>query len=139
MSRKLLIGHTSPETAFLQPDYPYGRELRCKRRVWVESKPGHGQRFVYQTTNPKKAGEPWNKQHAGTYSTITVMYLDEATGYVEIDGLHMYASAERIEAFVALYGEAALMADPWIAEALPVMRKIAAKMAERERAAKQEG
>ena len=48
-----LIGHTSQETAFVQPDYPYSRRLRCQRRGWIETKKGHGQRFVTQTSNPK--------------------------------------------------------------------------------------
>lgn len=128
--RKLLTGHTSAETAFVQPDYPYGRELRCKRRVWIETKKGQGQRFVYQTTNPKadpSRGEVWNKPHASTYSTVKVMYLDESNGHVEVDGLSLYSYDDKIEAFVSQYGEEALCVDPWIARALPYMRKVACK------------
>lgn len=30
-NKKLLIGHVSPETAFMIDDYPYGFKLRCKK------------------------------------------------------------------------------------------------------------
>jgi len=71
-----LVGHTSPETAFLIADYPYGRKLRCQRRVWIEHSPSHGFRFVAQTTNPKNGR--WNKPHKSTYSEIAMgLYLDE--------------------------------------------------------------
>ena len=77
---RLLTGHTSPETAYLVDDYPYGRVLRCSIRYWVETaskgaKKGH-QRFVSQTTNPKKPGDPWNKPHGDTYDLMTFMYLN---------------------------------------------------------------
>ncbi len=78
---RVLTGHVSPETAYVVDDYPYGRVLRCKIRYWIET-PTKGakkgqQRFVSQTTNPKKAGEPWNKPHPGTYASLQVLYLDE--------------------------------------------------------------
>ena len=86
----LLHGHTSPETAFLVADYPYGFRLRCKIRYWIETatkgeKKGQ-QRFMSQTTNPKIPGEHWNKPKGSTYSHIAVMYLDE-NGHVQNDGL----------------------------------------------------
>jgi hypothetical protein len=81
-----LIGPVSPETAYVQPDYPYGRRLRCKRRVWVETHPRHGMRFVTQTTNPKRAGEVWNKPHASTYSDLIALWVDDK-GYVATDQL----------------------------------------------------
>lgn len=132
MSEKLLIGHTSAATAFVQPDYPYGRELRCKRRVWIENKPRLGQRFVYQTSNPKVDGEKWNKPHAGVYHTICVMYLDETNGHVEIEALGIHSPPHVVDAFVARFGEAALMADPWIAKTLPVIRKLSEARRKRE-------
>lgn len=73
---KPLFGHTSPETAYLIADYPYGRKLRCQRRVWIEHSPSHGFRFVAQTTNPKTGR--WNAPHKSTYSEIAMaLYLDE--------------------------------------------------------------
>jgi hypothetical protein len=77
---RVINGHTSAETAYLVPDYPYGR-LRCKIRYWVETATkgsGKGeQRWVSQTTNPKVPGEVWNKPKASTYSALVAMYLDE--------------------------------------------------------------
>lgn len=74
---KLLLGHTSPETAYVVNDYPYGYRLRCKIRYWLETKKGHGMRLMAQTTNPKAAGEVWNKPKGSTYDAFKVMYLDE--------------------------------------------------------------
>lgn len=78
---RVLTGHVSPETAYVVDDYPYGRVLRCKIRYWIETATKGAkkdqQRFVSQTTNPKKAGEPWNKPHPGTYASLQVLYLDE--------------------------------------------------------------
>ena len=78
---RVLTGHTSPETAYEVDDYPYGFRLRCKIRYWVETatkgaKKGR-QRFMSQTTNPKVAGEPWNKPKGSTYELMTFMYLDD--------------------------------------------------------------
>lgn len=78
-----LVGHVSPETAFVVADYPYGFKLRCQMRYWIESKPGYGQRFVSQTSNPKKPGLVWNKPKAGVYALVVVMYRDQDTGYVK--------------------------------------------------------
>lgn len=86
---KLLTGHTSPDTAYVVDDYPYGRRVRCEIRYWVETGTkgaGKGrQRFVSQTTNPKY-GNDWarpNMPKAGTYSDMVFMYLDPDTGHVE--------------------------------------------------------
>jgi hypothetical protein len=57
---KPLTGHTSPETAYVVEDYPYGFKLRCKIRYWLEFSSAKGFRFCHQTTNPKKAVEVWN-------------------------------------------------------------------------------
>jgi hypothetical protein len=83
---KLLIGHTTPETAYVVGDYPYGFKLRCKIRYWIEvaergAKKGQS-RFMSQTTNPKKIGDPWNTPKSSTYvEGIMVMYLN-AEGHV---------------------------------------------------------
>jgi hypothetical protein len=44
---------------------------------------------VYQTTNPKQPGHPWNTPHASTYSLRTWMYLDEQD-HVAFTGLSRY-------------------------------------------------
>lgn len=80
---KYLKGHVSPETAYVVDDYPYGFRLRCKIRYWLEYHPKKGFRLVSQTTNPKVAGEVWNKPKASTYARgIAVMLLDDDNGHV---------------------------------------------------------
>jgi peptidoglycan hydrolase-like protein with peptidoglycan-binding domain len=82
---KQLIGHTSPDTAYLVSDYPYGFRLRTSIRYWIETKKGFGQRFVSQTMNPKNG--KWNKPKAGTYYLAMVMVLED-NGYVGHAALH---------------------------------------------------
>jgi hypothetical protein len=82
----VLTGHTSPETAYVVDDYPYGFRLRCSIRYWLEYKKGHGFRLVSQTTNPKKPGTVWNKPKAGTYHAFAVMVLNDE-GHVTIHAI----------------------------------------------------
>lgn len=76
----VLTGHAGPDTAYLVDDYPYGRVLRCQIRYWVDTRAtGRSkgdQRFVSQTTNPKRPGTVWNAPKPSTYSAIVAMYLD---------------------------------------------------------------
>jgi hypothetical protein len=104
---QLLTGHTSAETAYLVDDYPYGRVLRCKIRYWVETA-GKGakkgmQRFVRQTTNPKKSGDPWNKPHPGQYHPMVFLYLD-GDGYVQHIGVSGYGIDPHSDARLRLMG-----------------------------------
>jgi hypothetical protein len=80
---QVLNGHTNAETAYLVPDYPYGYKLRCQIH----------QRWVSQTTNPKRPGAPWNNPKASTYSPITVMYLDE-NSHVHSYGIPFWVTGE---------------------------------------------
>lgn len=100
---KILEGYTSPETAYVVNDYPYGFRLRCKIRYWLETNK-NGTRLVSQTTNPKVAAEVWNKPKASTYLTLGVMGLNE-DGHVTWDGLHISSSPDKIAAFKAKYPE----------------------------------
>lgn len=116
---KTLVGHVSAETAYVQPDYPYGRTLRCKRRVWVETKRGHGQRVVFQTTDPKRAFEYWNAPKAGTYKALAAIALDDdpassTFGHVIVGGFSGHRGKQELEAFLAAYGAAV---DPTVAQA----------------------
>jgi hypothetical protein len=99
---KLLKGHSTPETAFVVEDYPYGFTLRCKIRYWLEENK-RGARFVSQTTNPKKAGEVWNKPKASTYCLIAgVMLLDE-NEHCKWAGLTEYSDLAESEAWYNTY------------------------------------
>ena len=92
--------HTSPETAYVVDDYPYGFRLRCKIRYWIESHPKHGFRFVSQTTNPKLSREVWNKPKASIYcAVVLVMGLDEL-GHMQSAGVSGY-HLEDLKAFNA--------------------------------------
>ena len=102
---KILKGHTSPETAYVVDDYPYGFRLRCKIRYWLEYKPKKGVRFASQTTNPKRAGEVWNTPKASTYSRFGgCMYLDE-NNHVHWSGLDEYCDGKEAAHWLATYGE----------------------------------
>ena len=96
-----LFGHTSPETAYVVADYPYGFRLRCQIRYWVETKVGFGQRVVSQTSNPKKPGLVWNKPKPGIYWPIAVIYLNEENQHVEVAALSPYSDRLELDEFVA--------------------------------------
>lgn len=112
-----IFGHVSQETAYLIADYPYGRTLRCQRRVWLESDPKRGVRFVAQTDNPKNGR--WNKPHKSTYTDVAAgLYLD-AENHVQWEGIGYYSTPEQALAFVQTYGTQAEGADRlkvWAAE-----------------------
>jgi len=98
--------HRDFESAYEIGDYPFGRRLRCKRRVWVEHAQRYGQRFVYRTTNPKKRGEVWNTPHADTYNLAVVLYRDLADeGHIKAAKLHSVWSIESTCKFLDKYGE----------------------------------
>ena len=85
---EVLHGHTSQGTAYLIADYPYGRQLRCQRRVWLEqaSKGAHkGEyRLMAQTSNPM-VGLAWNKPDASAYYPWAVMVRKPDQGGDSID------------------------------------------------------
>lgn len=100
-----LTGHTSPETAYVVADYPYGFKLRCSIRYWMEYNPKHGYRLGSQTTNPKK-GNVWNKPKFSTYSAIgAAMFLD-ASGHVQWRGLGCYDGAQELAGFAKSFPDA---------------------------------
>lgn len=114
---KVINGATSPETAYVVKDYPFGFRLRCMQRHWIETRKGHGQRLVNQTTHkafngdytPSEDAAPppahlWNKPKAGVYSPMVILYIDEADGYVKHDELSFYTSVAEVDAFHAKYG-----------------------------------
>jgi len=56
VSKTILSGHTSPETAYLVEDYSYGFRLRCNNRYRLDCDPKRGARLMSQTSNPKLSG-----------------------------------------------------------------------------------
>lgn len=111
---KVLQGCVNAETAFVQNDYPYGRQLRCKRRNWLEFKPGKsgGFRYVHQTSDPKApvGVERWNKPKLGTYTFLSVLVLTDEhcengePSAVSAFGLGLNDSEDALEAFMAAFG-----------------------------------
>lgn len=97
-----LFGHSSPETAYLVPDYPYGRKVRCRIRYWIETVAGKGDRFVSQTEKPGTTH--WNAPKKSTYVPVGAMYLDDK-GHVAWTALSTWASARAIEAFRDAVGD----------------------------------
>ncbi len=93
----------SPDTAVVVSDYPYGFELRCQKRYWVETKKGYGQRLVTQTSNPKKAGLVWNKPKAGTYSPLVVLYREPETGHIQATAWTPYDGEASLIEFALKY------------------------------------
>lgn len=88
---QILQNHTTPETAYVVDDYPYGYTLRCTIRYWLEYHPKRGFRFMSQTTNPKR-GDTWNKPKASTYARFGgCMFLDDK-GHVQWTGLSEYCT-----------------------------------------------
>jgi hypothetical protein len=100
---KPLPGHTTPETAYIVPDYPYGFRLRCKIRYWLEYRPGKGFRLGSQTTNPKLNYEYWNKAKHSTYHDLGVMGLN-AENHVTWVGCHAY-NTETWNEFITTYSD----------------------------------
>lgn len=100
----VLTGHTSPDTAYVVDDYPYGFRLRCKIRYWLEYNPRRGFRFVSQTTNPKRPGLVWNKPKASTFCRWGGAMLLADNGHVSWTGIHKYSNLPALVAFRDKYG-----------------------------------
>ncbi len=133
---KVLTGHTSFETAYIVDDYPYGFRLRCKMAYWLETNK-NGTRLVTRTTNPKKAGEVWNKPKASTYAPVKVMYLNPENGHVETASIGFYADLDKLKAFGETYGAAFTPTDSRIiASLVSMVQKAEEKRAAREAAEK---
>ena len=128
----VLSGHTSPETAFVVADYPYGFRLRCAIRYWIETKEKKGQRVVSQTTNPKRQGHPWNKPKASTYAIVQVLFLDE-NEHVQVAHVTPYSDDDQIRSFMATYAEALTDRDRGFLEAFMKGRAAVREAYERKR------
>lgn len=106
----LLHGHDSPENAHVH-NHPFAWG-RCWQRVWVESKPSHGQRVCLQTTKKFVVVEPgqefdgnmpedhaWNKPKKATYSAMVVLFVDDENGHIHNTGISIYSGPERFAEF----------------------------------------
>lgn len=94
--KTFLKGHTNPENAYIIDSYPYGR-LRCKMKVWIETKKnGIEQRVCKQTQNPKTFS--WNAPKKSTYSNFVYMYKNHENDHIETYHINYnYSSVEEIK------------------------------------------
>jgi hypothetical protein len=127
--RTPLYGHTSPETAYVVGDYPYGYRERTTIRYWLEDGKKRGFRRVSQTINPKTGR--WNAPKASTYSLLaSAMYLD-ARGHVQWAALSEYSEAAHVVAFVRAFPGADLSRLPaWCRAKVALCERFAALHAE---------
>lgn len=98
----LLFNHTSPETAYVVDDYPYGFKLRCKIRYWIEKatkgKCAGQYRFCSQTLNPKTGN--WNKPKYSVYTAWMCLEKDDQTGYISNKAIGYHSQVELINKFL---------------------------------------
>ena len=96
--KKYIYGHTSPDTAYVVSDYPWGFRLRTTIRYWIETSTAKngGQRFCRQTIDPRSGR--WCAPKKGTYWSIAVMFLDDED-HVGFDALSMHDNGEAIASF----------------------------------------
>lgn len=97
--KKYIYNHVSESTAYEVEDYPWGFRLRTKQRYWIETqdKKNGGQRFVYQTLNPKTG--TWCKPKKSTYNVIEILYIDEK-GHVKREVISRYGMGEEWKEYV---------------------------------------
>jgi hypothetical protein len=118
----VLHGHDSQENAYLIEDYPYGRQLRCQMRVWVDGPATKGQykgqyRIMRQTSNPKR-GNDWNNNPVkGQYAMMVILYLDgidhdgAGTQHVEVHSFDRWGPAPHEDAIMHADGTYAQLTD----------------------------
>jgi hypothetical protein len=71
---KILTGHTSRKTAFVVIDSKFLRQ-RTTKYVWIETKPGFGDRLAWQALHPK-TGE-LSKINYNKFCVFAFLFLDE--------------------------------------------------------------
>jgi hypothetical protein len=94
------------DTAYVINDYPYGYNLRCEKRCWVDTKYGKnqkivGQRLVECTKNPKTGR--WNKPKASTYGVVVALWIDEDSSYVKCLRVTNYSSVDELKSVLDRY------------------------------------
>jgi hypothetical protein len=102
-SHQALYGYDSMENSYLVDDYPYGRQLRCRIRYWIEKSPSKGFRFCSQTEDPRSLR--WNNPKKSTYVRLAAnMFLDDKT-HVAWTGLSEYSSGHEVLDFIKRFPE----------------------------------
>ena len=97
--KKIIYGATTPDTAIVINNYPWGFKLKTSQRYWIETTK-HGDRFVTQTLNPKT--NVWCNPKKSTYSAVLVMTTEDKDNktFVSSIGLDLgYSNAEQVATF----------------------------------------
>ena len=92
-----MYGHDKFENAYEVDNYPWGFRLKTKRKYWIETKKGFGDRLVFATLNPKNG--KWCKPKAGTYDPIQVLAKNDK-GHVFGYGLGLWRKNEDVAEFL---------------------------------------
>ena len=97
--KQVIYGATSPETAIVVKNYPWGFRLKTSQRYWIETTK-HGDRFITQTLNPKT--NAWCNPKKSTYSAVLIMTTEDKDNktFVSSIGLDLgYSNAEQVATF----------------------------------------
>jgi hypothetical protein len=70
-----LTGHTTPETAFVIPRFPYCFGQYTSARYWIESKEAYGQRIWVQFWDPARGA--WFKPKTEGYADLAFLMLQD--------------------------------------------------------------
>jgi hypothetical protein len=102
-THRILRGHVSFDTAYVQSDYPWGFKLRTERRVWIETaQKGAGkgkQRLMVQTKDPRTGR--WCAVKAGVYAERVTLLEEVANpGYLTWINTTLW----HVDEFLALWG-----------------------------------
>lgn len=125
---RVLTDNVSQETAFVQDDYPYGRQLRCRKLNWLEYKPKKGFRIVYRTIDPNTCRV--NDPKGSTYTDLAVLavtaeHTDAAGAPSCVEIFYCHRDEDGLASFVAAFGPSFNEAQKGVAAAYA---KIAAKI-----------
>ncbi len=71
---KILTGHTSRKTAFVVIDFKFLRQSTTKY-VWIETKPGFGDRLAWQVLHPKTV--ELSKIYYNKFCVFAFLFLDK--------------------------------------------------------------
>ena len=93
----ILYGHNNFENAYEVDNYPWGFRFKTKRRYWIETKKGFGDRLVFATLNPKNG--KWCKPKAGTYEPVQILAKNDK-GHVYGYGFGLCQDNEAIAKFL---------------------------------------
>ena len=94
--------HTCENTAKVSTDYPWGFKLRTSQRYWIETRENKGQRFVYQTLNPKTGN--WCKPKKSVYNSIVIMTTDDKD-HVKYTTVSVLCTLKALEKFESTHSD----------------------------------